>query len=146
MSFLSWIKERNAAPQQQPVAQTQQQKPENAKAMYAREAEQEKANLKPIDQMPPEQQTKLDKIKEKLEKAKPDIGQNAPTPSLADAGSTPEASRQNMTGQDRTAPALSPTNAHAGQPQTDKEKSPSTQPEKKAEHKTLPRPQPSWER
>jgi hypothetical protein len=146
MALLDFMKNRNAAKQQTVADKAQEQKPENAKAMYARDAEHEKANLKPIDRMPPAQQAKVDAIKERLEKATQHIGQSANTPSPADAGSSPQASRQNMTGQDRTAPALSPTNAHAGQPETDREKSPSPQHEKKAEHKTLPRPQPSWER
>jgi hypothetical protein len=139
-------KNRNA-PKQEPVDEkTHQQQPENAKTMYTRKAEQEKANLKRIDRLSPDQQIKLDAIKERFEKATQNIGQKTNTPSPTDAGGSPEVSRQNMTGQDRTAPALSPTNAHAGQPVTNKEKSPSPQTEKKAEHKTLPRPQPSWER
>jgi hypothetical protein len=62
--------------------------------------------------------------------------------------------RQNMTGQDKAAPALTPTSAQAGQPSTEKKvPSPSNNAPAKAPQKdgarspqTVPRRPPSWER
>jgi hypothetical protein len=152
MGFLSWIQNANAK-RQRPVAE-KPLTPENARQLYAREAAQEKSNRKPIDTMPPDQQTKVDKIKATLERATQHIDRNALTPSPAPADTTGgrEAARQNMSGQEKTAPALSPTSSQAGK--TAQEKSPvlSKIPPAKTPDKaqsrpgTVPRPRPSWER
>ena len=144
MAFLDFIKYGNATQQ---TAANQSQKPETAKEMYTRQAAQEKPALKPLDQLPADQRAQVDAIKARLEKATQHIDKGAQAPAPADAGGSREAVRQNMTGQDKTAPALSPTSAQAGQPAT--EKSPQAkEPQEKAPARpqTLPRPRPSWER
>jgi len=153
MGFLGWIKSRNAAQQQPAANKPQEQKPETAKQMYSRVARQDKTAQKPLDQMPPDQQAKVEAIKEKLEKATQHIDKNAqaPAPAPADATGSCGAMRQNMRGQDKTAPALSPTSERAGQPatgQTSSSRQPEKSSEKQAGHaqKTVPRPSPSWER
>src|SRR5580658_11228328 len=118
MAFLDFIKNRQ---QQSSGEQTQQQKPETAKEKYSREAVQEKANKKPLDQMPADQQAKAAAVKERMEKATQHMSQNsaAPAAAPADGASSPQPMRQNMTGQDKTAPALSPTSAQRGQTEKD---------------------------
>jgi hypothetical protein len=149
MGFLDWITKRNAG-QQQSVAETSQ-RPERAKEMYAREAAQEKTHLKRIVQMPPDQQAKVDKIKATLEKASKHIDANAQTPSPAANGNdSREAARQNITGQGKHAPALSPTSAQTGKTVHEASPAPSQEsPSKTPEQprgQTVPRPRPSWER
>jgi hypothetical protein len=119
--------------------------------MYTREAAQEKANQTPVDRMPEEQRAKAREVAARLDKATSHNENLAktPTPAPADAMGNREAMRQNMTGQDKTAPAMSPTSAQSGQPATEKDHS---QQQEKAPGKqagrsqTLPRPRPSWER
>lgn len=149
MPFLDFIHNRNAS-QQQSVAQTSQsQAPENAKQMYARQAAEEKANEKPIDRLPADQRVQVEAIKAKLEKATQHITKDAGSVAPASSDGSREAMRQNMTGQDKTAPALSPTSAQAGK--TAGEKSPANEPAKTQDKptqrpQTMPRPRPSWER
>jgi hypothetical protein len=148
---------RRNASQQQPVAGNAQiQKPETAKEMYSRESAQEKANAKALGQMPPDQRAKVDRIKAALEKATQHIDRSAtvPSPAPADNAGSPAAVRQNMTGQDKTAPALSPTNTETGKTVTDKRAvAPSNTPAAKTHDRppsrpsqTIPRRPPSWER
>ena len=140
MRLLNWIKNRG----QQPVAEKPQTR-ETAKEMYSRQAAQEKAT--PMDRMPPDQQAKVEAIKASLEKATQHIDKSAHAPSSAPADGTGgrEAARQNMTGHDKAAPALSPTSAQAAKPPS--EKLPGKAPDKPQERpQTVPRPRPSWER
>jgi hypothetical protein len=157
MPFLDFISKNRQTFQQEPVAKkTQEQKPDTAKEMYTRQSAQEKVNQKPREQLPQEQKAELAEVKARLEKATQHIGQNAPasSPSPPDSASTPQPMRQNMTGQDKAAPALSPTSAQAGQPATEKNapepsnESQAKTPEKAAgrTQQTLPRPRASWER
>ena len=149
MAFLDWIRERNAS-QQPPVAQkAQEQKPATAKEMYARQDVQGKTTERTMNRMPPDQLAKVEAIKQRLEAATQHIGGNTPAPTPADNSGSREPMRQNMTAQDKTAPALSPTTAQAGQtaekgaPETSgkiPEKTPARSPQ------TVPRRPPSWER
>ena len=145
MGFLEWIKNSNAS-QQQPVAnKPQQPKPETAKQMYTREAALDAAKRKPLSELPPAVQSRLDGIKETLRRATQHHEPNGDSPSAPAGGLTNrEAMRQNMTGQDRTAPALSPTGMHAGTPDSEKISPPITP--RVERPKTLPRTPPSWER
>jgi hypothetical protein len=145
MGFLGWIRNRNAAQQQSAANKSQEPRPENAKQMYAREAAQERANRTPLDRMPAEQQAKVDKIKATLEKATQHIERSTETsPTPVDANGGREAVRQNMTAQDKAAPAFSPTSAQAGKTPLEK---PVKAPEKPQERpQTVPRPRTSWER
>ena len=154
MAFLDFIQNRNAAAQQPAANKPQPQTPETAKEMYSQQAAQETANRKPLEQMPPDQRAKVDAIKERLEKATQHIDKNAhsPAPASADSMGNREALRQNMTGQDKAAPALSPTDHQAGQTVQGNAPAPSNQsPSQTAEKstsrsQTFPRPRPSWER
>jgi hypothetical protein len=154
MRFPGWFKSGNATKQQSVADKSQAPRPENAKQKYAREAVQEKANLTPMDRMPPDQQAKVDKIKATLEKATRHIDRNGQTPSPTppDANGGREVVRQNMSGQEKAAPALSPTSAQSGKTAQEKSPAPSQEPPAKTPEKprtrpqTLPRPRPSWER
>jgi hypothetical protein len=102
--------------------------------------------------MPPDQQAKVETIKARFEKATQHADKSAqsPSPMPADDTGSREALRQNMTGQDKPVPALSPTSAQAGQPATEKNTpAPSNETQEKQSGSvppTLPRPRPSWER
>lgn len=152
MAFIDWIKNRNAAPQQGGADKSQQQKPETAKQMYAREAAQEKAGKSSVDQMPPEQKAKAQEIGAKMEQATRPDGPGGNSPAPAGGAASPEAMRQNMTGQERSAPALSPTGAHAGKTAQETPSQPAKEPPAKTQDtpqsrpQTLPRRGPSWER
>jgi hypothetical protein len=155
MGVREWFN-KTAAPQE-PVAQnTQAQKPSNAKELYTQRAGQETTNRKPMDQMPPDQQVKVEAIKEKLEKATRHIQQKdtARPQEPADSTTSPQPMRQNMMSQDKGAPALSPTSAQAGATAPEKntatpsQESPAKAPEKSAPRapQTMARRPPSWER
>jgi hypothetical protein len=154
MGLLAWIRNRSAGPQQSVASKSQEPRPENAKQMYAREAAPEKAKLTPINRMPPDQQAKVDKIKATLEKATRHIEGNVQSTPAAvpDVNGGREAVRQNMTAQDKVAPALSPTSAQHGKTAQEKPPIPSQEPPTKSPDNprhgqpTLPRPRPSWER
>jgi hypothetical protein len=104
--------------------------------------------------MPPEQQAKVDAIKETLAKATQHIDHRAATasPSPTGGNESPEAARQKMSRQDKAAPALSPTDASAGKTVSEKTQSGPEQSPKAPQNTqgqaspTLPRPRPSWER
>jgi hypothetical protein len=150
MGFVDWIKNRG----QQPAAeQTSQQPSETAKQMYTREAAEEKA--KPISQIPPDQQARVDQVKSDMQKATQVQGEASQAPShSSEDGASPEAMAQKSMSQDKTAPKLSPTSAKDGMRPSDEERSapaetPSQSQEKSPEssqQRTIPRPPPSWER
>jgi hypothetical protein len=154
MGLLGWIKSRNAANQPSVANKSQEPKPENARQLYAREAAQEKTEIRSMDRMPPDQLAKVDKIKATLEKATQhtDRKTQAPSPAPADSSGGHEAVRQNMTGQDKTAQALSPTSAQSGKtaqensPARSKEPPAKTQDKAQSRPGTVPRPRASWER
>jgi hypothetical protein len=157
MALLDFMK-RDQAPAQQPVAKTQQEQtqetsaPQTARQMYAQKAAQEKTP--PLNQMPQDQQARLEAIKATLQKATQHIDKNAaaPSPAPADGTDSREAMRQKMTGQDKAAPALSPTSAEAGQRAAELNSpsnvTPMKTPEKQVTRapQTVPRRPPSWER
>ena len=140
MGFIDWINNRKAS---EPVAH--ETKPENAKKMYARLDAQERADLRPIDRLSPEQLAKVDAIKERLKHNALQMSGGDFTPSADGTNGNREAERQKMTAQDKTAPALSPTSTQAGK--TAPENAPRKRPEKPpARPQTVPRTRPSWER
>jgi hypothetical protein len=146
MALLDFVKNRQANQQQDVAGKSQQQKPETAKQMYAREAAQEKTNAKPMDQMRPEQQAKVEQIKATLEKSTQHMNRDAAAPASApanDGGNTAHMQKQNN--QEKTQAALSPTDNTAGKTAI---RGQDKTPEKAAPEKpqTLPRPRPSWER
>jgi len=149
MGWKDWIPNRG---QQHVAEKPKAQKPQNAKQMYARQDGQEQANRTPLDRMPPEQRAQVDAIKAKLEKATQHIDGNAqrPSPASSDSDGGREAARQNMAGQEKTAPALSPTSVQAGKTAQEKPTSPSQETprtdKRQSRPQTVPRPKPSWER
>jgi hypothetical protein len=155
MALLDFINNRKASQEQAAASAKQAQRPETAKEMYTRQEAQERGAERSMGQLPPEQQAKVEAIKARLEKATQHIDKNAPTQSATpyDAAGNREALRQNMTGQDKAAPALSPTTAEAGKTAientpTPSKESPSKTPENTPSRapQTTPRPRPSWER
>ena len=148
MAFLDFIKNR-----QQPGAeQSQQQKPETAKEMYTRQAEQERAGQKPVQQLPDSEKSQARELGARLDKATQHLRQDAApqTPARADSTGSREPMRQKMMAQDEHAPALSPTSAQRGQTANEKSPSPATSektPEQSQQRpQTIARPTPSWER
>lgn len=148
MAILDFIKNRNAAQQQDSASKSQEQKHETAKEMYTRQESQAKASHQPMDRMPQEQQAKVEEIKGTLQKATQHMerGGGAPSSAPVEGSTNPQPMRQNAMSQEKAAPALSPTSAQKGTPATEREQ-PSKPQEKPAQRpQTLPRRPPSWER
>ena len=154
MALLDFIKNREG---QRPVAeqQSQQQKPENAKEWHTRKDAQDKAALKPLDQIKPEHQARVETIKTELQKSTQHQEKTAPAPAPApeDATASPQPMQQKMMSQDKAAPDLSPTSAQKGTKAMDQEapaasgQGQSKTQEKSADQaKTIARRPPSWER
>jgi hypothetical protein len=120
--------------------------------MYTRQAAQDRAAQQPMDRMPPEQLAKVEAIKARLESATRHISPaESQAPNPADNSGSREAMRQNMTGQEKAAPALSPTSAQAGvtaqkSGPPPEERAAKTPERPSVRQQTLPRPRPSWER
>jgi hypothetical protein len=156
MAFLDFVRNSGTGQEQSAAGNTQTQKPATAKEMYKQQAEQEKPGRKALNQMPPDQQAKVEAISAKLQKATQHIQQkNTVQPGApSDSGASPEPMRQNMAGQDKAAPALSPTSMQAGITAAEKgatapsQESSAKSPEKQAlrARQTVPRRPPSWER
>jgi len=146
VAFLDFIRNRNASKQQPVANKSQEQRPESAKQMYSRQAAQEKANQPPISGIPPNDQARVESIKATLEKATQHVDNSAVAPSAtpADDMGSREAMQQNMAGQDKVAPQLSPTSMQKGK--KGPEKQTANAQEKTERSQSLPRPQPSWER
>jgi hypothetical protein len=145
VALLDFIKNRNTSQQQSVANKSQEQKPETAKEMYAREASRDDTNRKPVNEIPEADKAAAKAAGERLDKATQHLRENAPS-QPGDSGGSREAVRQNMTGQDKTVPALSPTSAQTGQPATEKPPSKEPQTPEKGRAQTMPRPRPSWER
>jgi len=144
MAFLDFIKNRNQQPSDAP-----EQKPKTAKQMYTREAAQEKASAKPVDQgLTTDQRAVLSDVQGKMQAWTPP--ENTPPPSPASPGAAnPQPMAQKMENQENTAPALSPTSMQAGERSSEKESpapSPETQEKSSQRPQTMQRPTPSWER
>jgi hypothetical protein len=115
MAFLDFMKERAQA--QRPDAQTaQEQKPESAKEMYTREAAQDHATRKPIEQMSDTAKQQAVEAAhpaaQLMEKATQHQGQSHDAPSNRSDGK--EALRHNQSGHEKTQEAMSPTDGHKG--------------------------------
>jgi hypothetical protein len=142
MPILDFIKNR----QSQQQSTEQQPKPETAKEMYTREASQDKAAAKPVQQISADDKARVSEIRTDMQKATQSIGPESPSPDPNGGGTSPQAMRQNMSNQDKVAPALSPTSEQAGTSSIEQEPpapSPSKTPDRS---QTIARPQPSWER
>jgi hypothetical protein len=138
MPILDFIKNRNS--QQQSTEQ--QPKLETAKEMYTREASQDKAAAKPVQQISADDKARVSEIRTDMQKATQQVGPESPSPDPGGGGASPQAMRQNMSNQDKTAPSLSPTSEQMGKTSTDKEVAAPSQ----ARQQTIARPSPSWER
>jgi hypothetical protein len=153
MALLDFIKNRK---QQPSTEQTQNQKPETAKQMYAREAAQDRANQKPEPQIADAEKVKAKELGARIDAVAQETQQKVPaqTPAPESGASSPEPQRQMMTAQDKVAPSLSPTTAQAGTPAAEQEKnalakgSPAQSQQKSQEppKPTIARRPPSWER
>jgi hypothetical protein len=143
VAFLDFIRNRQTSAQQSVASTQQAQKPETAKQMYTREAANEKVNRTPVERMPEDQRAKAREIGARLDKATHHLNQEVPAVAPSDGMNNQAAMRQSMTGQERTAPALSPTGGHAGRTPSD---TPPVKTPEKARPQTLPRTTPSWER
>lgn len=149
MAFLDFIRNRQGQ-QQAAEPSAQQPKPETAREMYARQAD-----PKPLDQLKQTDREQAKDLGARLDKAAQDIRPNAapPAPSSSDGANSPEAMRQNMTGQENAAPSLSPTSAERGVTEQEKSAaSPSredgqgSQQTSQERSQTIARTTPSWER
>jgi len=151
MAFLDFIKNRGM--QEQSAQQSQQQKPETYKQQMTREAAEDKSRAKPISQIPPDQQARVDAIKSDLQKATLSQGQtsDAPAAALQDGATSPQPMMQKSMNQDKAASPLSPTTAQVGTRSTEQE-APAGGSQEKGQEKsqgrpqTISRPSPSWER
>jgi hypothetical protein len=141
MAFLDFINNRQAA-QQQSVAQTsQEQKPETAKEMYARQDTQDKAASKTIT---PEIKSQADRAMATMNKASEHV-QSPAKRTAPETGSAPQAQLQNQSRQDKTQESLSPTDGTAGKTAVQgKEKASEKAPQRAQQ--TVQRKPPSWER
>ncbi len=141
MAFLDFINNRQES-QQQSVAQTsQEQKPETAKEMYARQDAQAKASAK---QITPEIKAQADRATATMNKATEHV-QSPAKRTAPETGSAPQAQLQNQSRQDKAQEALSPTDGASGKTALqDKEKAPEKAPQRAQQ--TMPRRPPSWER
>ncbi|HTR34979.1 MAG TPA: hypothetical protein VMH80_03705 [Bryobacteraceae bacterium] len=151
MAFLVFLKKRQ---QQTAQPKPQQPKPETAKQMYTREAAQQ-PRQNALESLSGAERGRLDEIKARIEKATQHAGHDSPAreASVADTPVTQQPMRQNMTAQDKSTPAMSPTSAQAGM--TSVESGASVRPtatpkvQQKTSQKpqqTIARPRPSWER
>jgi hypothetical protein len=154
VEFLDFIKNRNASRQEPDTSKSQEQKPETAKEMYTRQAAQDKANQKPIEQIPQADKDVAKSVGERIDRETQHLQERSPAqPSVGETASSPEPMRQTMLSQNKAAPALTPTSAQAGITEAEKsapspsKDAPAKAPEKPAHFpQTLPRPRPSWER
>jgi hypothetical protein len=141
MGFLDFINKRQG---QSPAGeqQSQQQKPETAKQMYAQEAAREQASrIAPTA----DQETRAQKIGDEMRKASQPSQEPAPVAASApeDRGSN-AAQLQNQNNQSKEQKALSPTDDATGKTAV-QDKQPS--PEKTQQRpQTIARTTPSWER
>jgi hypothetical protein len=146
MAFLDFIKNRQQPSQETSAAP----KPETAKEMYTRQAEQDRGSVKPVESMAPDQQARVEAVKSNLQKASLHVGTEAPATSAPDATANPQPMRQNMMSQENAAPDMSPTSAQAGGRAVDVEgpSAPSATPSKSQSQapQTVERRPPSWER
>jgi translation initiation factor IF-2 len=122
--------------------------------MYTRQAAQERTAQQSMDRMPAGQQARVEAIKQRLESATRHISpEQSQAPIPADNSGSREAMRQNMTAQEKAAPALSPTSAQVGKTAEKSGQAPSEERAAKGParpsqrpQQTLPRRPPSWER
>ncbi|HTV53583.1 MAG TPA: hypothetical protein VMI06_01570 [Terriglobia bacterium] len=123
MAFLDFIRNRQQVSQEQ----TTEPKPETAREMYAREATQEQASQRSVNELNQADKAEAKELGSRVDKAVEQIRSNdrPAAPSQSDSTANPEPMRQNMVNQDKEAPELSPTSAQRG---------------------TIARPTPSWER
>lgn len=115
MAFLSFIQNRH---QQSSAAepQSQSQVPATIQQKVAQQAAQDKALRPSVEALPPETKAQAVEAAQRLkhfEHQESGISP-APTPRASETTERPEALRQAMTGQDKGAPAMSPTDGQMG--------------------------------
>lgn len=142
MAFLDFINNRQESQQRSVAQKSQEQKPETAKEMYARQDAQEKtAASKPIT---PEIKAQADRAMATMNKASEHV-QSPAKRTAPEPGSAPQAQLQNQSRQDKTQESLSPTDGASGKTAIQgKEKAPEKAPQRAQQ--TVARKAPSWER
>ena len=145
MGFIDFIKNRGG--QTLAAEAHSQQQTETAKQMYTREATQEKTAAKSLDQMTAGGKARASEIRDDLQTSiKPARSQESVISSPADSNAAPQALRQNMSNQDKTAPSLSPTSEQMGKPSVEQDKAAPSRTKSQERAQTIARPSPSWER
>jgi hypothetical protein len=136
MTFLGFIKNRQAQP-------SVEQQSETAKQMYSREAIEDKANRVVAT---PDQEKRAKEIGNEISKPNQPTQALSPAPidAPSDQGSN-TAHLQNQSNQDKTQEALSPTDSATGKTAV-QEKSQTQETTTEHAKKTIARPAPSWER
>ena len=147
MAFLDFIQKHDG---QRPAAEQQshQQKPGVSQDITAK-ASQEQAAAEPSELVRPDQQARLAEAQALYSKGTREMPQTtpAPTPAPAEGTTNPQPMRQQMTGQERISPDLSPTSAQASARAEDVERPSAPAPTPaKSQQQTVARPAPSWER
>jgi hypothetical protein len=138
MAFLDFVRNRQQQPAQE---QAQNQKPETAKDMYARQAVQEKADARPIT---PAIKAQADRALATMNKASQHVDPQSKAGASESSGS-PQAQLQKQNNQDKTQEALSPTDNAAAKTALQKtEKAPEQTTQRASQ--TIARRPPSWER
>jgi len=150
MAFLDFIRNRQEHSAEQ---SSQTQKPETAREMYARQAEQGGAGERTVGELPEADKAQAREIGARLDKATQQLREDRVTPSpVPENAGSPEPMRQNMMGQDNAAPDLSPTSAQRGSVGHEQEASAPSREESQSpardsqQPQTIARPAPSWER
>ncbi len=148
MGFLSFIKERQTQ-QPQEEQQSQQQKTETAKQMYSREAVEQAGGTKPVSLTPAQEASAKEAAGLFRQGTQATVEVTpAPTPTPGDGASNQQPMKQNMMGQDKEAPALTPTSAQAGRSVSEIGPPAATpdKPEPSGNNKGRTPEPPSWER
>jgi hypothetical protein len=147
MAFLDFIKNRQTGRERVVAERPQQETTGAAKEHFARQDAADKAGLRPVQQLSGDQKKQVEAIKKALSRYAPDRQEQVAPEASTNSGGSPEALRQNQSGQECVAPAESPTTVHQGKSEPDSvpSKAPAEKP-RKPQTPTVPRRPPSWER
>ncbi|HUN56492.1 MAG TPA: hypothetical protein VMU41_00115 [Candidatus Binataceae bacterium] len=140
MALLDFIKNR----QTQQQSSAPEAKPETAKEMYARESVQQKSSEKSPASLSPDQQARVREVQATMQQAAHSPDQTSSPASPSEGATNPQPMAQMTMNQDKAAPALSPTTAQTGTRSHEHENASPSPAQTPA--RTMPRPQPSWER
>jgi len=148
MAFLDFIKNRDGQ-RSAGEQSSQQQQPETAKQMYARQATEEQGTPRFSELVQPRQQERLAEAQALYNKGtqEPPAPALPPAPTPAGGAANPQPMQQPMMGQETVAPDMSPTSAQASARSQDVEGPSTSAPAPaKSQQQTMARLAPSWER